>query len=114
MGQIEDLLRMLGITKKYKGYRRISFILRLALDEEDRLEAITKELYMEAASELNCNWEAVEHSIRTVIKRAWKINPALMQEIAGYSMYSYPENSEFFSIAVGYIQRHTSLSEQAQ
>ena len=109
--EIEDLLQTLGINKSYKGYRRILLILCLALENEDRLEAVTKELYMEAASQLNCDWKALEHSLRTVIKRAWMTNPTLVQEMAGYSMSDYPVNSEFLSITVGYIQRINSFSE---
>lgn len=110
MLEIEDILQTLGITKSYKGYRRILLILGLALDNEDRLEAVTKELYMEAATQLNCDWKALEHSLRTVVRRAWEVNPAFMQEMAGYSMSGYPVNSEFLSIAVGYIQRLNAFS----
>ena len=110
MLEIEDILWMLGITENYKGYRRILLVLELALKNESRLEAVTKELYMEAATQLNCDWKAIEHSLRTVIKRAWMTNPNFIQVMAGHQMNKYPANSEFLSIIVGYIQRLNSFS----
>lgn len=112
MLEIEDILWMLGITQSYKGYRRISLILELALKNESRLEAVTKELYMEAATQLHCDWKAIEHSLRTVIRRAWMTNPAFIQEMAGHHMSKYPVNSEFLSITVRYIQRMNSFFAQ--
>ena len=112
MLEIEDILQMLGITKSYKGYRRILLILQLALKNESRLEAVTRELYMEAATQLHCDWKALEHSLRTVIRRARMTNPDFMQEMAGYRMSYYPVNSEFLAITVRYIQRMNSFSAQ--
>lgn len=106
--EIEDLLRTLGISRSYKGYRRIVYILGLALEDEDRLEAVTKELYMEAADTMGCSWGAVEHSLRTVIKRGWTVNPGFMEKMAGYPMDGQPMTSEFLSMALGYIQRRSS------
>ena len=110
--EIEDVFRRLGINKNYKGCRRTSLLLELALENDCRLEAVTKELYMEAAEQLHCHWKALEHSLRTVIKRAWITNPEFIQEMAGYPMDDYPANSEFLSITVGYIQRSNSFSAQ--
>ena len=112
MLEIEDILWMLGITQSYKGYRRMLLILDLALKNESRLEAVTKELYMEAAEQLHCDWKALEHSLRTVVRRAWMTNPGFLQEMAGYHISDYPVNSEFLSIIVGYLQRMNSVSAQ--
>ena len=46
--QITIMLRSLGITHSYLGYRRIVLAVTLALDNPDRLEAVIKEIYRAA------------------------------------------------------------------
>ena len=84
MTVIQDTLRLFGITRCYKGFQHTAYAIYLAVQDESRLEAVTKEIYMGTASHFNCNWTAVERNIRTAVARAWRINRPLLVKIAGY------------------------------
>ena len=75
------------------------------MENEDRLEAVTKEIYREVAKRCGCNWSAVERNIRTVVQRAWRINRPLLIRMAGYPLEVPPTASEFIAIVANYIQR---------
>ena len=102
---IQETLRLFGITRCYKGFKHIEFAVALAIAKEERLEAVTKEIYMETASHFNCSWTAVERNIRTAVARAWEVNPSLLCEMAGYPLTCTPTASEFIEIITSYILR---------
>lgn len=70
-----------------------------------------KGIYSEVARRRDCSWSAVERSLRTLVQRVWRVNRALLIEMAGYPLDSPPTVSEFISIVVNHIQR-TSPAEQ--
>ena len=43
--KIKETLRLLGITHSRPGFRRVVCAIELVLEDEDRLEAVTKEVY---------------------------------------------------------------------
>ena len=102
---IQDTLRHFGITRCYKGFRHTTYAIYLAVQDESRLEAITKEIYMETATYFGCKWTAVERNIRTSVERAWSVNPSLLIEMAGYPLDTEPTASEFIEIIAAYIIR---------
>ena len=53
-------LRALGITRRCRCYGRIVMAIQLAVDQEDSLEAVTKEIYWEVGSRCGRKWTAVE------------------------------------------------------
>lgn len=61
MTVIQDTLRLFGITRCYKGFLHTAYAIQLAVEDEDRLEAVTKEIYMETAFHFNCRlrWNAI-------------------------------------------------------
>jgi len=99
MTAVQDILRSLGITRCYKGFKHTEYAICLAIQDESRLEAITKEIYFE------CNWTAVERNIRTAVSRAWSVNPDLLCQMAGYPLESEPTSSQFIEIISSYIIR---------
>lgn len=105
MTRIQNTLRPFGITKCYKGFHRVCFSIHLAITDDSRLEAVTKEIYMETASHFDCAWTAVERNIRTVVARAWQVNPNLLIHMAGYPLDGTPTASEFIEIISSYILR---------
>ena len=59
---IQDTLRLFGITRCYKGFQHTAYAIQLAVEDEDRLEAVTKEIYMETAfhsTVLGLRWNAI-------------------------------------------------------
>ena len=105
MTTTQDTLRSFGITRCYKGVQYAAYAIQLAVEDESRLEAITKEIYEETAEHFGCNGAAVERSIRTVVDRAWKIDSRLLREIAGYNFDRIPTASEFIEIMATHILR---------
>ena len=105
MTMIQNTLRPFGVTRCYKGFKHTAFAIYLAVQDESRLEAITKEIYMETAFHFGCKWTAVERNIRTAVARAWRVNRPLLCEMAGYPLETEPAASEFIEIIVSYILR---------
>ena len=102
---VQNTLRPFGITRCYKGFKLTAYAICLAVQDESRLEAITKEIYMETATHFGCKWTAVERNIRTVVSHAWSANPALLRQMAGYPLELEPTASEFIEIVATHIIR---------
>ena len=111
---VQDILRSLGITRCYKGFKHTEYAICLAIQDESRLEAITKEIYMETAAHFECNWTAVERNIRTAVSRAWSVNPGLLCQMAGYPLESEPTSSQFIEIISSYTIRSQPPQAQLQ
>ena len=93
-------LRALGITRRCRCYGRIVMAIQLAVDQEDSLEAVTKEIYWEVGSRCGRKWTAVERNIRTAVQIAWRTNPEL------------PTASEFLEILSNDVQRAMERREE--
>ena len=62
MMSIQETLRLFGITRCYKGFLHTAYAIQLAVENENRLEAVTKEIYMETAftsTVLGLRWNAI-------------------------------------------------------
>lgn len=105
METIYETLRRFGITRCYKGFKHTAYAIHLAVLDETRLQAVTKEIYMETAAHFGCKWTAVERNIRTAVLRAWTVNPNLLCQMAGYPLTCTPTASEFIEIISSYLLR---------
>lgn len=112
MMAIQNILRQLGITRCYKGFNHTAYAIYLAVQDEGRLVAVTKDIYMETASHFDCKWTAVERNIRTAAERAWKVNRPLLCEMAHYPLACTPTASEFIEILTSYILRSSQPQPQ--
>ena len=65
MERINSILRELAIGKNYKGHREIAYAIQLLLEDEDRLCAVVKEIYIPVAEYFHVEWNAVERNLRT-------------------------------------------------
>lgn len=109
---IQDTLHALGITRNYRGFRRSAIAIRLVLENPERLENVTRDVYRIVADTCGCNSAAVERNLRTVVERAWRISPTLLRYMAGYPLACPPTVSEFLEIVSNYI-RKINTSETA-
>lgn len=109
MTTILETLRPFGITRCYKGFPLTVYAIHLAVMEEDRLEEITEKIYRETADHFGCKWTAVERNLRTVVSRAWQVNPVCS---AGWlaTLTAAPTASEFIEIIASYIIRSRQTS----
>lgn len=103
---ISDLLRPLGITRNMKAYRILSDALALICEQEDRLEAIQKEVYEPLADRHYCNnWTAIQSIIRRAAQTAWNVNPAQVQQLAGYPLTGTPSAVQFLEMLYNALVR---------
>ena len=111
MERINSILGELGIGKNYKGHREVAYGIQLLLEDEDRLCAVVKEIYIPVAEYFHVEWNAVERNLRTAIFRVWRMRRQRLLEIAGYEMTAPPTASEFLDILLSYVQRRLHASE---
>ena len=84
MDDINNILRDLSIGKNYKGHREIAYAIQLLLEDEDRLCAVVKEVYIPVAKHFNVEWNAVERNLRTAISRVWRLRRQRLFETSAY------------------------------
>ena len=108
--RICDELQALGITANYTGRRQTAMAIELALQDEDRLSNVTKEIYWVVADSIGCKRCDIERNIRTASHRAWKKGRQRLIEIARYDLHAAPTASEFISILASHIRRSDMAS----
>lgn len=106
--QIKETLRALGVTTNYYGFYRTIAAVELVLENNERLQSVTREIYWVIAENCGCKRSAVERNIRTVIQRAWRINPKRLIVMAGYPLTEPPTASEFIEIIANYVARNNA------
>lgn len=105
--EIEYLIRSLGIGATYRGYRYLSYGIKLCTSDEDYLLSVSKLLYPQIAKEFNTTSSSVERDIRTVVKICWERgNRSQLQAIALHPLHSRPTSGEFFDILSSHIARN--------
>ena len=92
--RIAQTLRPLGIIRSMRSYSIIADCLRLIWEQEDRLEAVQKEVYEPIADKQCSDWTAIQSTIRRAAQTAWHTNPSRVQELAGYPLDGCPSASK--------------------
>lgn len=103
--QVDAVLRPLGITRNMKAYRLLSDALCLIYKQEDRLEAVQKEIYEPLADQHHCNWTAIQSTIRRAAQTAWNTNPQRIQQMAGYPLSGTPSAVQFLEMLYNALMR---------
>lgn len=112
MRDIQSTMRSLGITRRYTGCKQLHYAINLSISNKNTTWLTLRYLYTETAAYYNCKWTAVERNIRTLAARAWKINPALLSEMSGYTLTSAPSASELIELISAYVLDDTAQSEK--
>ena len=86
-------------------FRRTAAAVWLAIEKEERLEAVTKEIYPEVARACGCSWMAVERSLRTSVDIVWRTSAPLLAQMARYPLQRKPSAGQFIEILAVYILR---------
>lgn len=102
---IPGILLELGIVPSQRCYSYIFSAITLALEDENRLLAITQEIYAPVARQFSCQPSTAERNMRTAALYAWQRNPAALRTMAGCPLDAPPTGSEFLEIIVTYLQR---------
>ncbi len=105
---IQEELRSLGVGRQYLGYNMTIQAVRMALMDENSLFCIKQGIFLPMAAAQHCDWRTIERNIRTVIHRAWLVNPAHLAELAGYPLRREPTVTEFVELLSAHIMRMMS------
>lgn len=95
---INDLLRPMGITRNMSAYSILQQCLELICEQEDRLEAVQKEIYEPLADRHCCDWTAIQSMIRRAAQTAWATNSTQVQRLAGYPLTGCPSAVQFLEL----------------
>lgn len=96
-------LKKAGLHCRYKGYNRLVYAVYLVLENESRLEAVVKEVYMPVAERFHCSWGAVERSLRIVGNCLW-VNNDKLYEITGIKLTCPPTPADLLDVFATYIK----------
>lgn len=105
MRTIHDMLHQLGVSRTYRGYALLVEALTMALEDEDCLLRIGREVYQPIALRHGTNVWCVERNLRTVIRLIWRTNPAHLQALAGYPLTQMPSVAQCMDILVTELLR---------
>ena len=102
---IVNILDSFGVNRTYTGHGYVVYGLLLIIEDPERLELITKSLYLNIAKHYNTNWSCVEKNIRTIVNCVWDShNTQLLEIIFNKSNRDKkPTNKEFLKYMYDYI-----------
>lgn len=104
---IRKVLDQIGMKHNLKGHGYIISAIEKALDDRNKLNRITKTLYIEISQENNDTPSRVERVIRHAIEVTWTDgNPVAINKIFGYTVPAAkgkPTNSEFIALLTDFI-----------
>lgn len=103
--QVAAALRPLGITRNMKAYTILTSCLLRICEQEDRLEAVQKEVYEPLAQQNGCTWTAIQSTLRRAAQTAWTTNPTQLQELAGYPLSRCPSAVQFLEMLYNHVIR---------
>lgn len=102
---IQESLRSLLVTGRYRGYKQAVIALQIIVENEDAIYSVNENIYLEVARRCGCNPKCIERNIRTIIYRIWRINKDRLRAMAGYPLIAPPTVSEFLDIVANHIRR---------
>lgn len=103
--EISEVLRRLGIGRHYLGYSSTLNAIEMVLEDENRLFCLKQAVFVPLSNRQHCDWRTIERNIRTVIHRAWYVNPSFLMEMACYPLQQAPTVTEFIDMVSAYILR---------
>lgn len=100
--RVTNMIHNVGVPAHIKGYQYIREAIKLAVENEDIINSITKTLYPTLANKFSTTPSRVERAIRHAIEVAWNRGQIEMHDkIFGYTVNSNkgkPTNSEFIAM----------------
>lgn len=103
--QLDQILRPLGITRSSKNYLVLCDCVALICEQEDRLEAVQKEIYTPISKQRHCKWSAIQSAVRRAAEKAWALNPEGVQQLAGYPLTGAPSAVQFLEMLYNAVVR---------
>ena len=99
---VTEILHQIGVPAHIKGYYYLRSSIKMVVEDQTILSAITKRLYPDVARESGTTASRVERAIRHAIEVAWdRGNVEVLEQYFGYTINSSrgkPTNSEFIAM----------------
>ena len=102
---IDNRMQNLGITRKYKGYYQLKLAIELALEDEDRLCSVAKNLYRPVAEICGCSQCSVYRNICTLSDNIWNYHYDALSRIAVFKLTNKITATDMIAILVADILR---------
>ena len=103
--RIGQQLRRMNIPGKLKGHRYLVDAIKQVTDDPQRLDYITKGLYLDIAKQYGTTGGKVERAMRHAIKRCWeKGGRGALEEMIGFQLQRRPTNSEFIDLVANHFR----------
>ncbi|MCC2253275.1 sporulation initiation factor Spo0A C-terminal domain-containing protein [Ruminococcus sp. CLA-AA-H200] len=102
---IMNTLDSFGVTRSYTGYDYVVHGLLLIIEDRERIECITKHLYLDIAKHYHTSWNCVEKNMRTVVNSVWNSrNTELLEAVFSRSSRTKkPTNKDFLKYMYDYV-----------
>lgn len=100
-----ELLYTLGIGRQYLGHSITLEAVEMVLRDENRLLCVKQGIFVPMGQRRGCDWRTIERNIRTVIRRAWRMSPGRLSEMAVYPLRREPTVTEFLDLLAVRVMR---------
>ena len=107
--RIRETLRSLGIGRQYLGYSITLQAITMVMQNENCLLCVKTGIYLPLSLQRRCDWRTIERNMRTVIHRAWTLNPDQLMALSDYPLHREPSVTEFLDIVSSHILRLSPL-----
>mgnify|MGYP004638867035 CR=1 FL=1 len=104
--QLDQILRSLEITRSSKNYPILCECVALICEQENRLEAVQKEIYTPISDQRRCKRSAIQSAVRRAAEKAWALNPEGVQQLAGVPVETLAAYAEKLLPDTGGIGRY--------
>lgn len=107
--EISTILCEIGVPEHIRGHRYSVYAIKVAVENQDIIDAITKELYPTVAEKFNTTGSRVERAIRHGIECAWdRCDFEVIEKYFGATISASkgkPTNSEFIARIANIVRR---------
>ncbi len=111
---VTDIIHQIGVPAHIKGYQYLREAIILAVEDNDIINSVTKQLYPMVAKSNHTTPSRVERAIRHAIEVAWdRGNVDVLNSYFGYTIHTgrgKPTNSEFIAMIADKLRLKLKMS----
>ncbi len=111
---VTEIIHQIGVPAHIKGYQYLRDAILMAIDDDDIINAVTKQLYPTIAKRHNTTSSRVERAIRHAIEVAWDRGDVdVLNSYFGYTIHNdrgKPTNSEFIAMIADKFRLQLKIS----
>lgn len=112
--EITEMIHQIGVPAHIKGYQYLRDAIRMAIEDEQIINAVTKRLYPAVAKKHATTSSRVERAIRHAIEVAWDRGDVdVLTSYFGYTIHNErgkPTNSEFIAMIADRFRLQLKIS----